>query len=176
MSTPRSTHEEPRRYPSRVPRRTVRRSRAPPGAAAGWPRLPRPAKPNGMSKLQSPAKKARERIAACGVCTETCGPPRVGACLTMAWQRRCVNEASCAPDGRSLGCKRRQPVRPPLQPGPHTPLRGRAWLLLGCVARTPATACGVGVHLAGHGGGVHLLWLLDLRGFQDTCTLISEYL
>ncbi len=27
-------------------------------------------------------------MAACCVCTETCSPPRVGACLTMAWQRR----------------------------------------------------------------------------------------
>jgi hypothetical protein len=46
---------------------------------------------------------------------------------------------------------------PPASTRPaHAPLRGRALLLLGCVARQPATACGVGVHLGGHGGGERL--------------------
>ncbi len=39
-----------------------RRARAPPSAAAGWPRLPRPATPNGMAKVQTlkPGTRAGE--------------------------------------------------------------------------------------------------------------------
>ena len=44
----------------RVPRRRQtwwRSERAPRSAGAGWPRLPRPAKPNGIAKMQSPANR-----------------------------------------------------------------------------------------------------------------------
>jgi hypothetical protein len=66
---------------------------------------------------------------------------------------------------RGFACTRWAVVRvqegptraPPTSTRPaHAPLRGRALLPLGCVARTPAMACGVGVHLAGHGGGERL--------------------
>ncbi len=66
LGDPMSTLEYPRPWcrwstRTRVPRRAVRTlggrsARAPPSAAAGWPRLPRPAKPEtGYPKLQRPA-------------------------------------------------------------------------------------------------------------------------
>ena len=128
----------------RVPRRAMRSARAPPRAAAGRPRLPRPAQPNGIPKMQSPAKKAPGKkdhcvLATCGVCFETRNPPRgaamrCGGALGMASQRSSLGETS-------------KPGRARVTPWSCGAVR----LLLGCAARPPATACGVGVHLGGHG-------------------------
>jgi hypothetical protein len=71
-----------------------RNARAPPSAAAGWPRLPRPAKTETDGKTATPGKRARrEKIAACGVCTEPCSPPRVAVC----WAKHSNEAASTGP-------------------------------------------------------------------------------
>ncbi len=55
VSESRGVHAE---YPAELGGRSAR---APPSAVAGWPRLPWPAKPNGISKLQTPANKLRKK-------------------------------------------------------------------------------------------------------------------
>jgi hypothetical protein len=99
---------------------------------------------------------------ACGVCTATCtvqsaarGSVRYGGALGTAWQRRCLDQPLvCARDGGCQGARGCLPSGPYVQPARE---RGTVRscvalrLLLAFDARRPATACGVGVHLGGHG-------------------------
>ena len=77
---------------------------APPRAAAGcvgWPRLPRPAKPNGMSKLQSPERRLGKKDRGVKRAHEDVQPAARRHALGMIWQRSCHDEPLCAPSG---GC------------------------------------------------------------------------
>ncbi len=104
----------------RVPRRTLvgRSAHAPTSAAAGWPRLPRPAQSNWVSETAKPGQEGSGEVA-CGMCTETYSPPRVAAfgtaaCWTVAWQRRCLDGPIGAHQAAVVsGCKRVPPARPP---------------------------------------------------------------
>jgi hypothetical protein len=101
---------------------------APPGAAAGWPRLPRPATPNWTAKLQSPAKRLPPRAPAFGTAacsTSGCTRRRQGAC-TLGYMRL---RLPCDDYGKS--------VRARVTAGRAVP-RGCRWA--------------VSLHLGGHGG------------------------
>ena len=64
-------------------------------------------------------RHANVRTETCGMCTETCSPPRVAAfgtaaCWTVAWQRRCLDGPIGAHQAAVVsGCKRVPPARPP---------------------------------------------------------------
>jgi hypothetical protein len=122
-----------------------RSARAPPSAAAGWQRLPRPAEiRTRLRKLQSKARYG-------GVL----GTASAWHNTEAAWTGPC-----CAPDGGSVhagACGRAaRATATPARPAQLHVILGlfcALWLPLGCATRPPgqAEACGVEVHLGGHG-------------------------
>ena len=138
-----------------------RSARVPPSAVAGWPRLPRPAKPNGISKLQIPANKLRKKDRGVRRVHRDVEPTAGGSVYDG-----CVLDYGMAMElpGRALGVQQAAVVvvQEGVSHSPttanrsvHASLRGRA--LLHCWPRVVShghhrrRAC-VGVHL----GGIHL--------------------
>ncbi len=94
-------------------------------------------------------------------CTETStvqpaarGSVRCDGVLGMAWQQSRLDQLGCALDGGCQGARGCLPCDLYLEPASE---RVTVWscfalrLLLACVTRPSATACGGGMHLGGHG-------------------------
>jgi hypothetical protein len=132
------------------------------GASDEHQKVARRVGPDGRRAVRDgSAVEGRGVRAGCGVCTQRCSPPSVAAFGTAAcwayhgseaalmgfWCARVVRVQEGACGGASHATSNFEATSKRVTAWSRVELR----LLLACVARPPGTACGVGMHLVGHG-------------------------